>query len=281
MQSKELRACLGITDEEVKQETETALRNSYKYFDVEIPASTIYTIHEAASRLSAGLGKKGTYFSHLFWYVIWPQHVDEARKLVREDGSLATYEFNPKQEKALRYLNGVCRFLIGCSLGGSTDVSDDHRSTPGWISLCLAAGLDPKTATKWQVGGFYGGSADVSEEHRSTPGWISLCLAAGLDPKTATKWQVGGFYGGSSDVSDKHRSTPGWIALCAAADLDPKTATKWQVSGFYAGSSDVSDKHRSTPGWIALCAAADLDPKTATKWQVAGKLYIFFQSLFV
>ena len=148
-----VRSKLEITSEEAKEEKKNAICNSYQYFKVKIADKTTYTIHEAASRVFGALFRKGTYFSHLFWYVIFPQHYDEAYEMVEKDDTLAKYASNSKDRKDLRLLHGVCRCLIGMRKGGSTDISEEQRQNPSWITLCEQAGLDPKIATKWAVGG--------------------------------------------------------------------------------------------------------------------------------
>jgi len=69
---------------------------------------------------------------------------------------------------------------------GAIDVTDERRLDSGWIDRCERQGLDPKTATKWEVAGGTG----VTDERRLDSGWIDRCEREGLDPKTATKQQL-------------------------------------------------------------------------------------------
>jgi hypothetical protein len=57
----------------------------------------------------------------------------------------------------------------------------EERRRPGRIAECDALEFDPKTATKWEVGGA-----------RHLPAWIAACKARGLDPRTAKKGDVDG-----------------------------------------------------------------------------------------
>jgi hypothetical protein len=109
--------------------------------------------------------------------------------------------------------------LERCKLGGVTDMSAEHRALPATQQMFEDVGLDPETATKWQLAGKLGGVTDMSAEHRALPATQQMFKDVGLDPETATKWQLAGTLGGATDMSAKHRALPAMQAKFEDAGL--------------------------------------------------------------
>ena len=99
--------------------------------------------------------------------------------------------------------------------------------------------MEGRDAALSEVSGFVGGVTDVTDKHRESRGWKRLCTGPGLDPTTATKWQVprgdgkklgttqgqsvgkcrGDALGAGTPPRQHNRNTPRWPCPCCSREL--------------------------------------------------------------
>ena len=87
----------------------------------------------------------------------------------------------------------------------NADIKPTTRKDPATRAKFEDAGLDPDTASKWQLAGTLGGAPDMSAEHRALPETHQKLKRAGLNPATASKHALGGRMSGGVPKSDIHK----------------------------------------------------------------------------
>jgi hypothetical protein len=86
--------------------------------------------------------------------------------------------------------------LERCTLGGATDIKPKTREGLDTRAKFEDAGLNPETASKWQLagtlGGTLGGATEIKPKTRKDPATRAKFIDNGLDPDTGSKQAFGG-----------------------------------------------------------------------------------------